>query len=102
MVRPLAAKLCHQVPRYLKDSIWLIQFQTDQGTLPPGEKLFSADAKPIYTNIDTEHGTSQVENWIEEYREEIPDNFPTKAVKEALKLVMHNNIFEFGDFFFSN
>ena len=53
----------------------------------------------MYTNIDTNHGTSQVEEWIEKYHEELPTDFFAKAVKEALKLVMHNNIFEFGDCF---
>ena len=78
----------------------MIRLITDQVTLPPGAKLFTADAKSMYTNINTDHGTSQVENWIEEYHEEIPSGLPTKSVKEALKLVMHNNIFEFGDCFF--
>ena len=88
-------KLHHQVPTYLKDSIHPIQLLTDQGTLPPGAKLFTTDAKSMYINFGREHGTSQVENWIEEYHEEIPDDFPTKAVQKALKLVMHNDIFEF-------
>ena len=51
----------------------------------------------MYTNIDTEHGTSQVIGWMEEYHKEIPTDFSTEAVKEALKLVMHNKIFQFGD-----
>ena len=37
--------------------------------------------------------------WLEEYHEELPTDFPTKAVKEALKLVMHHRFIEFGDFF---
>ena len=56
----------------------------------------------MYTNIDTDHGTSQVEEWIEKYHKELPTDFPTKAVKKGLKLVMNNNIFEFGDCFFQN
>ena len=93
-------KLRHKVPTYLKDSSHLIQLLTDQGTLPPGAKLFTTDSKSMYTNIDTDHETGQVEEWIEEYHKELPVNFPTKAVKEDLKLVMHNKIFEFGDCFF--
>ena len=42
----------------------MIQLLTDQGTLPPGAKLFITDAKSMYTNIDTNHGTSQVEVYI--------------------------------------
>ena len=53
----------------------------------------------MQTSIDTYHRTSQVENWIEEYYEEITTDLPTKAVKDSLKLIIHNNIFEFGDYF---
>ena len=77
-------KLCHQVPTYVKDSSHLIQLLTYQGTLSPGANLFTADAKSMCTNIDIDHGTSQVENWFEEYQEEIPTDLPTKAVKENL------------------
>ena len=93
-------KICHQVPTYLKDSSHLIKILKDQGTLLPGAKLFTAYAKSMYTNIDTDHGTSQVVGWMEEYHEELPTDFPTEALKEALKLGIHNNIFEFGDYFF--
>ena len=78
----------------------MIQLPKDQGTLPPVAKLFTADAKSMYTNIDIDHGTSRVVEWIEEYHEELPTDFPSEAVKEDLKLVMHNNIFEFGGCFF--
>ena len=74
-------KLRHQVPTYLKESSHMIQLLKDQGTLKPGSKLFTADAKSMYTIIDTDHGTSQVVGWMEEYHEELPTEFPTKAVK---------------------
>ena len=51
----------------------------------------------MYTNIDTNHGTSQVVEWIEEYHEGLPTDSPTEAVKEALKLDMHNKISEFEE-----
>ena len=54
----------------------------------------------MYTNMYTIHGTSQVEEWIEEYHEELPTDSPSKAFKETLKLVMYNNIFEFGERFY--
>ena len=100
MFIPLAVKLHHQAQTYLKDSSHMIQLLMGQGTLPPGSKLFTVDAKSMYTNIYTDHGTSQVEEWIEKYHRELPTNFPTKVVKKGLKIVMHNNFFEFGDFFF--
>ena len=54
-------KLSNQVTTYLKDSSHLIQLLTDQVTLPTDAKLFTSDAKSMYTNIDTNHGTIQVE-----------------------------------------
>ena len=54
----------------------------------------------MYTNIDTDHDTSHVMIWMEEYHEELLTDSPTEAVKEALKLVMHHRFFEFGDSFF--
>ena len=83
-------KLRHQVPLYLKGSSHLIQLLKYQGILPPGAKLFTSDAKSVYTDIDTDHGTSQVEKWVEEYHKELPIDFPTKSVKEAFKFVMDN------------
>ena len=68
-------KLRHQVTTYLKDFSHLIQLLTDQGTLPPGAKLFTADAKSMYTNIDTNHVTSQIEEWTEKYHEELRTEF---------------------------
>ena len=57
-------KLRHQVPTCLKDSSHLIQLLKYQGTLTPGAKLFTADAKSMHANIDTDHWTSQVVGWI--------------------------------------
>ena len=80
----LLQKLRHQVTTYLNDSSHLIQILTYLGTLPPGAKIFTSDDKSMYTNIDKDHGTSQVENWIKKYYREIPTDFPTKAVKVVI------------------
>ena len=90
----------YQVPTYLKDFSHLIQLLKYQGTLPSGAKLFTADAKSMYTLINTDHETSQVVGWMETYNELIPTYFSTKAMKESLNRVMHNNIFDFGDCLF--
>ena len=94
-------KLRNQVPTYLKDSSHLTQLLKDQVTLPPGAKIFTADDKSMYINIYTDHGTRQVVVWMEEYQEELLTDSPIEEVKEALKLVMQHNIFEFRDCFFS-
>lgn len=78
------------------------------GKLPPGARLFCADAKSMYTNINCEHAIDVISTWFErlEYWRDnqkpngMPPGFPTEAVLEALKIVMKNNLFQWGDCFF--
>ena len=93
-------QLRFHVQTYLRDSGHLMQLLKELGPLPPGAKLFVADAIGMYTNISTEHGIKIINDWLDEYSNELPPNFPVAAVKDALNLVMNNNIFEFGDSFF--
>ena len=93
-------KLRSQVHSYLQDSSHLLRLLNEFGQLPPGARLFTADAVGMYTNIDTTHGIQVIDDWIDELGDDMPDGFPAKAVKEALRLVMKTNIFEFGDSFF--
>ena len=51
----------------------------------------------MYTNIDTDHLIDVLEKFLELFKDELPDEYPTKLVIEAVSLVMRNNIFEFGD-----
>ena len=44
-------KLLHLLPCYLRDSNDLLRKLRELGTLPPGAKLFSADAISMYTKI---------------------------------------------------
>ena len=93
-------QLRSHVHTYLQDSGHLIRLLKELGQLPPGAKLFVADAVGMYTNISTSHGITVINDWIDDYSDELPLDFPVAAVKDALKLVMNNNIFEFGDSFF--
>jgi len=62
----------------------------------------------MYTNINCEHAIDVISTWFErlEYRRDnekpngMPPGFPTEAVLEALKIVMINNLFQWGDCFF--
>ena len=54
----------------------------------------------MYTNIDTDHLIDVLEKFLDLFKDELPDNYPTKLVIEAVSLVMRNNIFEFGDCIF--
>ena len=93
-------QLSSDVPTYLKDSRQLVLRLKELGPLPPGARLFTADAVGMYTNINTDHGIATIDDWLDDYSDELPDMFPVAAVKEALKMVLQNNVFEFGDSFF--
>ncbi|KAL7544454.1 hypothetical protein ACHAWF_007836 [Thalassiosira exigua] len=91
-------KLKPYVPSYIRDSHDFLAKLKKLGRLPPNAKLFTADAKSMYTNIDTDHAINVISTWLDSL--ELPDGFPLDAVKEAMKLVMRNNVFEWGDCFF--
>ena len=57
----------------------------------------------MYNNIDTDHAISVITWWIEDFdnRNLLPPSFPTEAVLSAMIVVMKNDIFKFGDLFFS-
>ncbi len=52
----------------------------------------------MYTNIDTKHTILVIGLWIGmlSTRPDFPKDFPVKAVKDAMKIIMQNNLFEFG------
>ena len=86
------------VPTYIKDSHDLLTKLRNIGGLPPNARLFTADAVSMYTNIDTEHAIRVIGNWMDGL--ELPAGFPLRAVNDAMRLVMRNNIFEWGDTYF--
>jgi hypothetical protein len=68
-------------------------------TLPKGAAIFSANAKSIYTNIDTDLGITTFREFLQSNQEKIPKNFPTNLFLHILETVMRNNIFTFTDTF---
>ncbi|KAL7525261.1 hypothetical protein ACHAXR_005472 [Thalassiosira sp. AJA248-18] len=66
------------------------------GELPEGTVMFTMDATAMYTNIDTQHGLDILKHYIEMFKEELPESYPTKLILMAMYIVMNNNIFEFG------
>ena len=58
-------------------------------------RLFTVDATSMYTNIDTAHAIQVISLWLDGIQ--LPEGFPLEAVKDAMALVMKNNIFEWGD-----
>ncbi len=68
-------------------------------TLPKSPAIFSANAKSIYTNIDTDLGITTFREFLQSNQEKIPKNFPTNLFLHILETVMRNNIFTFTDTF---
>ena len=93
-------KLKPFVPTYIRDSNHLLDLLNELGELSPNSKVFVADANSMYTNIDTVHAIQVISAWLDGLAAQLPANFPLEAVKEAMKLVMENNIFEWGDMYF--
>ncbi len=65
--------------------------------IPKNALLFSADAKSMYTNIDTTIGLQSIRAFLEHNKDCIPSNFPSELFLNILELVMNNNIFSFAD-----
>ena len=54
----------------------------------------------MYNNIDTDHAIQVISWWLDELEPELPNSFPMEAVKYAMKIIMRNNIFEWGNLYF--
>jgi len=91
-------KLKPQITTYIKDSAQLLQKLKQVKQLPKNSWLFTADAKSMYTNIDTNHAIEVISKWLDSLP--LPEGFPLAAVKAAMELVMCNNIFVWGDSYF--
>jgi len=66
-------------------------------TLLENVLLFLADAKSMYTNIDTDIGLESIKRFLQDNRNNLPTNFPTDLFQQVLEAVMKNNIFHFAD-----
>ena len=50
----------------------------------------------MYKNIDTDHAIKVISWWLDKFAHELPDDFLIDTVKFAMRIIMQNNIFEFG------
>ena len=80
---------------YLKSSFDLKQEITSL-ELPPGSTLFTSDAVGMYTNIDTAAALMEIGRYLRRNAEQFSD-VPINALVAALRIVMTNNIVQFGD-----
>ena len=82
---------------YFKNSQELKQQLLELGELPPNARLFTADAVSMYTNIPTRQALRRLGPKLRNYRRQHDRDFPADAVLEALRLIMTQNVFSFGD-----
>jgi hypothetical protein len=64
--------------------------------LPPNASIFTADAISMYTNINTTHALRVISTYLRQNKARFPE-IPVEALIEALRLIMRNNVFRFGD-----
>jgi hypothetical protein len=88
-------QVARKVPSYLRDSFDTKCKLQALGPLPTNARLFTMDAVSMYTNIDIDHSIASLRTYLPTI--DLPANFPTDEVLEGLRLVMENNIFQFGD-----
>jgi len=77
---------------YTKNSTSIIK-DLKQLTIPDDALLFAADAKSIYTNIDTDLGLATLREFLEYNTDQLPTDFPTDFFLNIMEIVMKNNIF---------
>jgi hypothetical protein len=83
------------VKSYTKNSFDVLQ-DLKHLQIPSNTLLFSADAKSMYTNIDTKVGLQSFQSFLELNKDQISNNFPTNLFLAILEIVMSNNIFSFA------
>jgi hypothetical protein len=66
--------------------------------IPRNARIFTADAVSMYTNISTSKAITAIAQYLHQ-RRGMFEKIPVEALIEALKLVMENNVFAFGDTF---
>lgn len=75
-----------------------LKSQLLQLNLPPNAILFTADAVSMYTNIRTPEALNEIGTYLRTYQDSFRD-VPVNPLMSALRLIMFNNVFKFGDTF---
>jgi hypothetical protein len=86
------------VQSYIKNSTTVIN-DLKELHIPDGALIFTADAKSMYTNIDTVTVVSAMRDFIISNQDQIPTDFLTDFFLQILTAVAENNIFTFAGTF---
>jgi hypothetical protein len=82
------------IQSYTKNSTDVIQV-LKKLTLPENVTLISANAKSMYTNIDTNLGLGTLRDFLNTNSTKISPNFPTHLFLQIMETTIKNNIFSF-------
>ena len=80
---------------YIDSSFELVK-ELKKLRLPPNARVFTSDAKSMYTNINTTAAIKAIEDYITKNQSKFP-YLPVTPLIQALEIIMTNNIFQFGD-----
>ena len=83
------------MPSYFKNSKSLKE-HLEKLDLPPDALLFTADARSMYTCIDTEAALVEIPKYLRANKKDFPD-VPVEALIEGITIIMQNNLFTLGD-----
>jgi hypothetical protein len=92
MLQPIASSQ----PSYFRDSFAFKQLLTPL-TLPRGARLFTCDAKSMYTNIPTEPAIEQISTYLHSTANRQFTHYNPTTLIDAIKIVFRNNVIQFGD-----
>eukprot|EP00957_Ditylum_brightwellii_P160146 12191759-Ditylum_brightwellii.AAC.1 len=67
--------------------------------VPPGAKIFTADAMSMYTNLKTKFTMDTLGKYLTENQEKFR-HLPLKATKTVMTIIMTLYVFTFGDVHF--
>jgi len=81
---------------YTRNSASVIQ-DLKNLNIPNEARLFAADAKSMYTNIDTSLGLATLRDFLTYNNVHLPPDFPTDFFISIMEVVMKNNILSFMD-----
>jgi hypothetical protein len=84
------------IQSYLKNSTSLIN-EIKHIELPRNTLVFTADAKSMYTNIDTDAGIAAIIDLLNSNKDKLPPDFLSELFLQILSIVMRNNIFSIGE-----
>jgi hypothetical protein len=82
---------------YFPSSLTLLKQLCDLELPAPGAKLFTANAKAMYTNIPTKPALLGLSRYLCSHYQNVFLNTQREALFNALSIVMRNNYFTFGD-----